>query len=132
MACVDDNLTPSEILGIDHNFRWQMEDFDVVSDSMHNAELGIALLGQIAQPKGKINWELGARKFARGMARENNKEVLDRFVHVAFARQGWMVPNQYWNLAFWPPWPLWESTICIMGKILFFREQLAERTHNVC
>ena len=48
-------------------------------------------------------------KFARRLAREKGKEVRDRFVYLAFARQGWMVPNQYWTPGAVSPMP-------IMGK----------------
>jgi glyceraldehyde-3-phosphate dehydrogenase (ferredoxin) len=36
-------------------------------------------------------------------------DILDRFVYVAFARQGWIVPNQYWS-------PGVLSPMAIMGK----------------
>ncbi|MDY6823535.1 MAG: aldehyde ferredoxin oxidoreductase N-terminal domain-containing protein [Thermodesulfobacteriota bacterium] len=97
MDCLDDGLiTPAE-LGVNQTPRWEMATFDVAGDSMHNAELGIALLNQMILPDGKIPLQFGARKFARRLAREKGREVLDRFVYNAFARQGWMVPNQYWT-----------------------------------
>ena len=109
MDCLDDNLIAPEMLGVDRQPRWHMEGFDVVADSMHNAELGTALLDQMVRPDGKINLELGARKFARRLARESGRMILDRFVHIAFARQGWMVPNQYWTPGVLAP-------MAIMGK----------------
>ncbi|MFO7713950.1 MAG: aldehyde ferredoxin oxidoreductase, partial [Desulfosarcina sp.] len=75
----------------------EMATFDVVGDSMHNAELGMALLNQMITPGGKIALQFGVRKFARRLSREKGRQVLDRFVYNAFARQGWMVPNQYWT-----------------------------------
>ncbi|MEE4603245.1 MAG: aldehyde ferredoxin oxidoreductase, partial [Desulfobacteraceae bacterium] len=70
---------------------------------MHNAELGMTLLDQMTQPGGNIPLQFGARKFARRLAREKGKQVLDRFVYNAFARQGWMVPNQYWTPGAYAP-----------------------------
>ena len=103
MDCLDDGLiTPAE-LGVDQTPRWEMATFDVVGHSMHNAKLGIALLNQIVLPEGKIPLQFGARKFARRLAREKGREVLDRFVYNAFARQGWMVPNQYWTPGVFAP-----------------------------
>jgi glyceraldehyde-3-phosphate dehydrogenase (ferredoxin) len=103
MDCLDDGLvTPAE-LGVDQTPRWEMATFDVVGDSMHNAELGMALLNQMTQPGGKIPLQFGARKFARRLTREKGKPVLDRFVYNAFARQGWMVPNQYWTPGAYAP-----------------------------
>jgi len=103
MDCLDDGLiTPAE-LGADQTPKWEMAKFDVVGDSMHNAELGITLLNQMILPDGKIPLQFGARKFARRLAREKGREVLDRFVYNAFARQGWMVPNQYWSPGTYAP-----------------------------
>ena len=97
MDCLDDGLITPRELGVNRVPKWEMANFDVVEDSMHNAELGMALLDQMTQPGGKIPLQFGARKFARRLAREKGKPVLDRFVYNAFARQGWMVPNQYWT-----------------------------------
>jgi glyceraldehyde-3-phosphate dehydrogenase (ferredoxin) len=103
MDCLDDGLITPADLGVDQTPRWEMATFDVVGDSMHNAELGIALLNQMILPDGKIPLQFGARKFARRLAREKGREVLDRFVYNAFARQGWMVPNQYWTPGVFAP-----------------------------
>jgi glyceraldehyde-3-phosphate dehydrogenase (ferredoxin) len=103
MDCLDDGLITTADLGVDHTPRWEMATFDVVGDSMHNAELGIALLNQMILPDGKIPLQFGARKFARRLAREKGREVLDRFVYNAFARQGWMVPSQYWTSGVFSP-----------------------------
>lgn len=89
-------LTPSE-LGVTEKPHWHLDAFEVVKDSQHNAELGCALLEEMVRPGGKLDLHLGARKMARRLAREKGKKVLDLFLHNAFARQGWMVPNQYWT-----------------------------------
>ena len=46
-------ITPQE-LGVDRVPKWEVANFDVVGDSMHNAELGMALLDQMTQPGGNI------------------------------------------------------------------------------
>lgn len=97
MDCLDDGLITSAELGVNQKPRWEIATFDVVGDSMHNAELGMALLNQMITPGGKIALQFGVRKFARRLSREKGRQVLDRFVYNAFARQGWMVPNQYWT-----------------------------------
>jgi len=63
----------------------------------------MALLDQMSQADGKIPLGFGARKFARRLAREKGTSVLDRFVYNAFARQGWIVPNQYWSPGVFAP-----------------------------
>jgi glyceraldehyde-3-phosphate dehydrogenase (ferredoxin) len=76
---------------------------------MHNAELGVALLHEMVRPHSRIPLKLGPRKFARRLGHERGKRVMDCFVYNAFARQGWMVPNQYWT-------PGVLSPMAIMGK----------------
>jgi glyceraldehyde-3-phosphate dehydrogenase (ferredoxin) len=122
MDCMDEGLIDPRELGVEAKPRWAMHGFDVVKDSMHNAELGIALLDQMVSPGGKICLKFGARKFARGLAREKGKQVLDRFVSIGFARQGWMVPNQYWTPGVFSP-------MAIMGKYYMYygRDFLAPR-----
>ena len=109
MDCLSQGLIEPSELGVNQLPRWEMDGFDVVRDSLHNAQLGMALLDQILLPGGKIPLESGARKFARRLAREKGKKVLDLFVYNAFARQGWMVPNQYWTPGVFAP-------MAIMGK----------------
>jgi glyceraldehyde-3-phosphate dehydrogenase (ferredoxin) len=109
MDCLDEKLIEPRQLGVDRMPKWQLPDFDVQKDSMHNAELGMELLDEMVRSKGKIPLGKGARKFARGLARAKGKRVMDLFVHTAFARQGWMVPNQYWT-------PGVLSPMAIMGK----------------
>jgi glyceraldehyde-3-phosphate dehydrogenase (ferredoxin) len=109
MDCLDENLLDPGQLGVTMKPKWNFQEFDVVDDSLHNAEFGKLLLDEMVRPEGKIPLGKGARKLARGLAREKGKPVMDRFVHNAFARQGWMVPNQYWTPGVLAPMP-------IMGK----------------
>jgi hypothetical protein len=60
-----------------------------------------------------LSLEEGARKLARRPAREKGKAVLDPFVYTAYARKGWMVPNQYWTPGALSPMP-------IMGKYCMY------------
>ena len=87
--------------------------FDVVADSEHNAQIGIQLLDAIIESRGIMNLAEGARKFARRLARDKGKAVLDPFVYSAFGRKGWMVPNQYWTPGVLAPMP-------IMGKYFMY------------
>jgi glyceraldehyde-3-phosphate dehydrogenase (ferredoxin) len=83
--------------------------FSVEADSKHNADLGIGLLDAMIERRGRLDLSEGARKLARRLAREKGKAVLDPFIYVAYARKGWMVPNQYWT-------PGALSPVAIMGK----------------
>jgi glyceraldehyde-3-phosphate dehydrogenase (ferredoxin) len=97
MDCLDEGLLEPGQIGVDQRPVWDLTHFDVVADSMHNATIGMALLDEMVRPQGRIPLGFGARKLARALAREKGKRVMDLFVHNAFARQGWMVPNQYWT-----------------------------------
>lgn len=113
MDCMDEELITPEDMGVDAKPKWRMEGFDVVSDSMHNAELGVSMLDQMVRPKRKIDLSLGARKFSRRLSREKSGRIMDLFVVNAFARQGWMVPNQYWTPGVFAP-------MAIMGKYYMY------------
>ncbi len=109
MECLSEKLLKPEELGVTESPVFSPKGFNIESDSMHNAELGVALLDAIIEKRGLLNLEEGARKFARRLAREKGKKVLDLLVYNAFGRKGWMVPNQYWT-------PGVLSPMAIMGK----------------
>lgn len=104
-----------EIVPLDVRQVWEQEPggFDVVADSAHNADIGVAILDAIVQRRGIVDLREGARKFARRLARDKGREVLDPFVYTAFARKGWMVPNQYWT-------PGALSPMAVMGKYYMY------------
>jgi glyceraldehyde-3-phosphate dehydrogenase (ferredoxin) len=123
MECLtDDLITPAE-LGVKDKPVFSPEGFDVVADSMHNAEIGVGLLDSIIEKRGIVDMQQGARKFARQLSRDKGKDVLDRFVFTAYGRKGWMVPNQYWT-------PGALSPMAIMGKYYMYygQEFLPPRT----
>lgn len=109
MDCMHDGLVEPEALGVDEIPYFSPENFDLVHHSMHNARIGSMLLDEMVKPGGRIDLSLGARKMARHLARKYGGEVMNRFVHIGFARQGWIVPNQYWS-------PGVLSPMAIMGK----------------
>ncbi|MCY2993079.1 MAG: aldehyde ferredoxin oxidoreductase [Planctomycetota bacterium] len=113
LECLDQGLAEPEELGVQGRPAFSPSGFRVESDSMHNAELGMALLDAIIQKRGRLDLTEGARKVARRWAREKGKQVLDAFVFVGFGRKGWMVPNQYWTPGAISPMP-------IMGKYYMY------------
>jgi len=116
MEClVEGDLTPQE-LGISSTPIFDLQNFDVVKTSMHNAEVGMALLDSIIEQRGILDLSQGARKFARHLARDRGIKVLNAFAYTAFARKGWMVPNQYWT-------PGALSPMAIMGKYYMYYGQ---------
>jgi len=113
MECLSENVLSPQELGVNSTPVFSPEGFDVETDSMHNAELGVALLDAIIEGRGLLNLAQGARKFARQLSREKGKAVLDPFVYIGYARKGWMVPNQYWT-------PGALSPMAIMGKYYMY------------
>ena len=113
MECLDAELLSPEELGVTARPVFDPTDFRIDTDSMHNAELGVELLDSIIQHKSPIDFSMGARKVARRLARDKGKDILDRFVYTAYARGGWMVPNQYWT-------PGVLSPMAIMGKYYMY------------
>lgn len=113
MECLHDGLLKPEELGVGALPRWDLKNFDVAADSAHNADLGAALIDSILKKKGELDLSLGARKLARRLSREKNAEIGRRLVCIPNARNGWMVPNQYWTPGALAPMP-------IMGKYYMY------------
>ena len=113
MECLANGTLRPEELGVTGQPVFTAKDFRVETDSMTNAVLGVELLDSIVKRRGLLEMEEGARRFARRLARERGKAVLDPFVYIAYARKGWMVPNQYWT-------PGALSPMAIMGKYYMY------------
>ncbi len=113
MECLERGDLTLEDLGVSRLPRWDLDGFDVVADSKHNAELGCELIEAILGRKGQLDLSEGVRKFARRIWRERGTRIIDTFVHLAHGRRGWMVPNQYWT-------PGALAPMAIMGKYYMF------------
>jgi glyceraldehyde-3-phosphate dehydrogenase (ferredoxin) len=113
MECLSRGLLTKEELGVTREPIFSANGFNLERDSGENAEIGVRLLDGIIAKRGILNMEEGARKMARRLARERGKAILDPFVYVAYARKGWMVPNQYWT-------PGALSPMAIMGKYFMY------------
>jgi len=109
MECLDKKYFTKEELGVSKMPYFKTNSFKLIEHSKHNSDLGIELLDAIIQKKGIIDFSEGARKFARRASKKKSKKILDSFVYTAYARNGWMVPNQYWTIGVLSPMP-------IMGK----------------
>ncbi len=105
MDCLDAGSIHPDELGVTKLPRWNVQDFDTVVDSMHNAELGCDLLDNMLGSEPKIDLKEGARKYARRLSRSKKQPTMDNFVFNSFGRCGWMVPNQYWTPGVLSPMP---------------------------
>ncbi len=113
MECLAKEYLKPKDLGVKRVPIFRAKDFDVVGASLHNAEIGIGLLDAIIDQRGLLDLSQGARKLARRLARTHDQKVLDGFLYTAYARKGWMVPNQYWT-------PGVLSPMTIMGKYYMY------------
>jgi glyceraldehyde-3-phosphate dehydrogenase (ferredoxin) len=109
MECLADGVLTPEECGVTERPVFSGEGFAPETDSLHNADLGVALIDSLVQGRGRIDMTGGARKLAKAFARDKGQGVIDRFVYTANARHGWMVPNQYLTPGVLSPMP-------IMGK----------------
>lgn len=118
MECLSEGIIKPKELGIKNVpvFSNDINNFDLVASSMHNAEIGTGIIDSIVESRGILDLSEGARKFARRLSRERGTGVLDAFVYNAYARKGWMVPNQYWT-------PGALSPMAIMGKYYMYYGQ---------
>ncbi len=109
MECLHEKLLQPEDLSVNSIPIFETKGFDLVQDSMHNARLAMEMLDEMCKENSRINLMEGARKLARHLARDKNKQIINLFVYSGFARHGWMVPNQYWT-------PGVLSPMSMMGK----------------
>ncbi len=109
MDLLDEQVLSTEELGVTRIPRWDRRHFDLVKDSMYNAELGCELIDAILERRGILDFREGVRKWSRFHSSKKGTALHDRLVYIAFSRRGWMVPNQYWV-------PGALSPMAIMGK----------------
>ena len=111
-SLIDGSFTPEEC-GVSKKPVFDLENFDVVKTSMHNAEVGVELLNSIVERKGVLDLHRGIRRFAHRISMKKQKDMNQKFLYTAFGRRGWMVPNQYWT-------PGVLSPMAIMGKYYMY------------
>ncbi len=75
--------------------------------------VAVEILDAIIERRGMVDLKEGARKLARHLSRAVDMKIHSLFVYNAFARTGWMVPNQYWT-------PGALSPMAIMGKYYMY------------
>lgn len=109
MDCLDTGALSTDDLGVTRKPHWNYETFDVIKDSLHNAELGCELIDSILEKRGIIDFSEGIRKWGRKVRKTKNVRILDSLVYTAHGRKGWMIPNQYWT-------PGALAPMAIMGK----------------
>ena len=116
MECLYEGYLTPEELGVKQIPVFSHKNFNLSSDSMHNADIGVALLDSIIEKGSTLNLEEGARTFARRLSKDKGQPIMDAFVYTAYARNGWMVPNQYWTPGVLSPMPIMGKYYMYYGK----------------
>ena len=117
MECVADGLIKPSELGIKEKPMFKAEGFDIVGDSMKNANIGATILDNIISKKhSMLDLSNGARILAHKIAYDRGKKLLNKFVYIAFRKKGWMVPNQYWTPGALSPMPIMGKYYMYYGK----------------
>ena len=111
-SLIDGSFTPEEC-GVSQKPIFDLENFDVVETSMHNANVGVELLNAIVERRGILDLHRGIRRFAHRISMKKKQDMTSKFLYNAFGRRGWMVPNQYWT-------PGVLSPMAIMGKYYMY------------
>lgn len=127
MECLDEKLLSPHELGVDKVPVFSPDGFRVVEDSNHNADLGVQLIDSIIERRGIMDLSEGARKFARRIARERGKVIIDSFLYNANARKGWSVPNQYWTPGVLSPMPIAGKYYMVYGNVFLPPRELGRQ-----
>jgi len=106
MDLIDQEIINGENYGIEGKPKFKYENFDVINDSNHNAELAIKIAEMILTEKGKT-FQKGIREAGIRLG----KKARDLALYTPNCEGGSIAPCQYWVPAFFLPIP-------IQGKFL--------------
>ncbi len=121
MECIADDVIPAEEYGFPEKsgmkfqqFTADTNEFDLVNDSMRNAQYAIKLINAILFDDRAALFREGIRPAAFALnERYPQSRPMDRAVFLSHGKKGHMVPNQYWVPGMGSPMP-------IMGKYYVF------------
>lgn len=113
MELLSEGILSADQLGVSKLPKFSSDGFDVIKDSLHNAEIGIELIDSILENRGDVDLSEGVRKWARKIHKTTGKKIIDSFVFISNGRRGWMAPNQYWTPGVLAP-------MAIMGKYYMY------------
>jgi glyceraldehyde-3-phosphate dehydrogenase (ferredoxin) len=112
MELVRDGLIDPAEFGLppanEMNFAWadDLSNFDVVADSMKNAQYAMNLVAAILfEPKAEL-FRRSIRVAAKEIDKRYGIKSIDRAVFIAHGDEGCMVPNQYWVPGMLSPMPM--------------------------
>jgi glyceraldehyde-3-phosphate dehydrogenase (ferredoxin) len=131
MECLDEGLIKPSELGLNTKPNFKPDGFNLVSDSMLNAQIAVKILdGIISGTNSMLDLSQGARALAKKISYDRGRRVIDKFVFTAFGRKGWMVPNQYWTPGVLSPMPIMGKYYINYGKDFFEPRKLGVENAN--
>jgi glyceraldehyde-3-phosphate dehydrogenase (ferredoxin) len=95
------------------DFATNKDQFDLVSDSLKNANYANALIDALLFDERCQVFRQGIRSAARNLDKKYKVNTTDRAVFIRHGESGHMVPNQYWTPGMLSPMP-------VMGKYYVF------------
>jgi len=109
MEIISKGLIKKEDLNLTIDPKFDPDNFNIIDDSMNNADLGIEIINMILfSEKGEL-FRKGIRTAAKELDKKFNINSINYAVFNSFGKSGCMVPNQYWVPGMFSPMP-------IMGK----------------
>jgi len=120
MELVADGLLPPADFGLPaegprFTFASRPDQFDIVKDSAHNADYGLAVMRMWLFSEPGAVFRRGLRAAAQALDARYGIASQQRAVYTAHGAEGCMVPNQYWTPGMFAPMP-------IMGKYFSYYE----------
>lgn len=105
MELVYKGIIPKEDLGLTLTPKWDLDNFDVVNDSMHNANVVIEIINMVYSEKGEI-FRHGIRQAAKLLDQKYNKDTIHKALFTPHGEKGCIGPNQYWVPSFFISMPI--------------------------
>ena len=108
MECIVKNKFPKEDFGLKLVPKFDLQKFDVILDSDHNADCALEIMKMILSDKTGI-FRQDIRNAAKALDKKYQTDTINLAAFTAFQGNGCMAPNQYWVPGMFSPMP-------IMGK----------------
>lgn len=127
MEVMGKGLVSPKDLGLSATPRFDLDHFDPVVDSMHNADLGIEIVNWILSENAGALPD-GIRAGSAWLDEKFGVNTRDLAVYVCFGETGCMVPNQYWVPGLFAPMPIMGKYLQYYGKDFYPPFELGKKS----
>lgn len=105
MELIHNKIIPKQEFGLTLEPKWDLSNFDVVNDSMHNANVAVEITNMILSPRGAI-FRHGIRQAAKELDSNYNRATIHKALFTPHGKTGCIGPNQYWVPSFFISMPI--------------------------